>query len=202
MLEIVIGLLEKLVDDDVWAEYDQKTLFGQFCSYKWAEDEFPKFVRVLNLVPHHMLNDFVFDLREGGTYTAVHSIVCCTTNPIKYLTILSGFDSFQNALTAQDPFTLDTPLHRAIEYGRSDECIQLLLSSTRGMMALDMPNESKKTPFELLLKSERSSLHIIAIDAARKKMALPDKDAEMEAITAENAPHMPGYREGLWQLDN
>ena len=75
------------------------------------------------------------------------------SDPKPYLQALSAFEGFDSCLTHKEPFHQDTPLHIALKKNKGMDCIKFLLSSERGLLAIDMANNEGVTPFNMMIDS-------------------------------------------------
>lgn len=188
--DIILDLLTKLGDSSVWKPCNDTCLLRELYSLTIQDkhggqtDDLSRFVRLLSLIPTYMINKSLVQnavvrpmvrivskaCKDPVTYrnNLVQHIVYNVEDPTPILRVLSGFESFEMCLTAKNTNGV-TPLRAALQMNRSVKCIKFLLSSDRGAFALDMGgDESTLTPFQLMVKSKDSALHVLAVDRARK----------------------------------
>ena len=182
-VDVIVDLLVEMKDRSVWKVYKGRSILQELCSYGYtSRNDLPKLVRVLNHIPTTTIVEIISDV--NGDYDLVHTVVCCMEEPSLFLTILSSFDGFEEALTRVDPFTGDTPLHRAVEYKLSLETFNVLLRSNNSILALWIPNRSAETPIELM--KSNSIFSPILKTYAEILDSQSWKKSELECVIARN----------------
>lgn len=182
-VDVIVDLLIELKNRSVWKVYNGRSIFQELCSCGYtSRKDLPKLVRVLNRIPTSTIVEIISNVDTD--YNLIHTVVCCMEEPSLFLTILSSFEGFEEALTHVDPFTGDTPLHRAVEYKQSLESLNVLLRSNNGRLALWIPNRSVETPIQLM---KSNSIFSPILGTYAEILDLQSwKKSELECIIARN----------------
>ena len=180
--DVIVDLLIEIKERSVWKIYNGRSILQELCSCYTSRKDLPKLVRVLNRIPTSTIVEIISNVNTD--YNLIHTVVCCMDEPSLFLALLSPFDGFEEALTCVNPFTGDTPLHRAVEYEKSMETFDVLLRSDNGRLALLISNRSKETPLQLMGRNSiyRSILEI----SGTTSLSLSEEGSRLDAIIARN----------------
>lgn len=168
MVKTLIDLLSTYPNKNVWSVYAphntspecSATLFSDLCEYKWTPEEF---IKLVNMLPIDKIDACI-------SHTTIRTIVESQDEStiLLALSILPRCASFNRACTYKTYFDMTTPLYRALQLGRSVECISSLLSLPRGLATLNMPDRAGTTPYKLMKKSDDYRLNLLAIKYAKQ----------------------------------
>ena len=185
--DILLDLLSKMNDDALWKPFRGTTLLYELCrnSWNWQKDDVFKFVKLLNCIPSHMITQTLTLRGQEHCFNLVHLIVRDFSDPKPYLQALSAFEGFGSCLTHKELHG-HTPLHIALEKDKGMDCIKFLLSSERGLLAIDMANDEGVTPFNMMIDSRDSTLHVMAIKCAGDAHKLVRRETLLKTIEEEN----------------
>ena len=186
--DILLDLLSKVDDDALWKPSRGTTLLYELCrnSWNWQKDDVFKFVKLLNSIPSSMITQTLTLRGQEHCFNLVHLIVRDFSDPVPYLQALSTFEGFNSCLTYKEPFHQNTPLHIALKKNTSVDCIKFLLSSERGLLAIDMANDEGVTPFNMMIDSRDSTLHVMAVKCAGDAHKLHGRETLLKTIEEEN----------------
>ena len=186
--DILLDLLSKIDDEILWRPSNGTTLLHELCqnAWNWQKDDIFNFVKLLNCIPSSMITQSLTFRGTKNCFDLVHMIVRDFSDPLPYLQVLSAFEGFDSCLTRKELFHGRTPLYIALEKNKGVDCIRFLLSCERGLLAIDMANDEGVTPFNMMIDSRDSTLHVMAVKCAGDAHKLHGREALLEAIADEN----------------